>query len=121
MQFIKTEIYCTVIIGILAQEPSWPIMSETEIVDDDATSDYFSRTQSCQSMSANRLDELFEGLEERRDSSTLFVEEEPSEMGDDDSGIFIKTTQKFELKWKLKPKSNKSSSVISTVSKKLHR
>ena len=91
--------------------------------DDETTSDYFSISHSRQSSCVSCLDEILGELEDRRDS-VLFVEEEVSECGDNDSGIFFKPSQKFQLKWKLKPKAllgNSTSGVMSSVSNKWNR
>ncbi len=93
------------------------------VIGDDDTSDYSSRAHSRQSSSSSCLDELLGELEEKRDSSILFVEEEPSDVGDNDSGIYLKPTQKFQLRWRLKPKAlfRNGSNVMSSVSNRWHR
>ena len=88
----------------------------------DSDSDYYSQNHSRQSSSVGCLDQLLDELEERRDSAILFVEEEASENGDDDSGIYFKPSKKFQLRWKLKPRAllQNGSSVVSSVSNKWH-
>ena len=122
--------YIIFLLGIKSTVLISPSISETQdlptiMIDDDATSEYSSRAHSRQSSSVSCccLDELLGELEEKRDSSVLFVEEEPSDVGDDDSGIFLKPTQKFQLRWKLKPKAlfRNGSSVVTSVSNRWHR
>lgn len=102
-----------------------PILSSV-VIDSDYTDTSCSQTHSRQASSVGCLDELLDELEERRDSSILFVEEELSEpvtIGDDDSGIFLNRATvppRFELRWKIKSKALFRNGV-SSVSNKWHR
>ena len=98
------------------------ITEDLPCLDDEPSSDYFSAVHSRQASSVCCLDEILTELEERRDSSVLFVEEELNEE-DNDSGIFLKPTQKFQLRWKIKPRAllKNGSKVVSSVSNRWHR
>lgn len=116
-------------LGIKSTPIASPVVSTQDLLtteldeEDDCTSDYFSRAHSRQSSSVCCLDELLGELEERRDSSILFVEEEVNEIGDDDGGMSVKPAKKFQLRWRLKPKAlfRNGRRVVSSVSSRWQR